>query len=131
MFCPKCGTEYREGFYKCADCDIDLVYEPPEPPKLPELPPEPEPEFIDYEEVLATDNPGDIALLKSILESEGIVYFFKGEHCNYMRSLIDSVRLMVRKDQIEDARNLLADLKLSFMEINLHKTVREGEEKDS
>ena len=24
-YCPKCGTEYREGFNKCADCDVSLV----------------------------------------------------------------------------------------------------------
>jgi len=25
MFCPKCQAEYREGCYRCADCNIDLV----------------------------------------------------------------------------------------------------------
>ncbi len=25
MICPKCKTEYRAGFTKCADCDVDLV----------------------------------------------------------------------------------------------------------
>lgn len=24
-FCPKCETEYRDGFETCADCDVDLV----------------------------------------------------------------------------------------------------------
>jgi hypothetical protein len=27
MICPRCKTEYREGFYRCADCDIALVQE--------------------------------------------------------------------------------------------------------
>lgn len=27
MFCPVCETEYREGFTKCADCDVLLVHE--------------------------------------------------------------------------------------------------------
>jgi hypothetical protein len=26
MFCPACKAEYRQGFTRCADCDIDLVY---------------------------------------------------------------------------------------------------------
>jgi hypothetical protein len=25
MYCPLCRTEYREGFTRCADCDVDLV----------------------------------------------------------------------------------------------------------
>ena len=40
MFCPQCKAEYRPGFTRCADCDVDLVHElppieepPPEPPE--------------------------------------------------------------------------------------------------
>ena len=29
MFCPKCHGEYREGFTRCASCDVDLVTELP------------------------------------------------------------------------------------------------------
>jgi hypothetical protein len=29
MFCPNCGLEYRPGFARCNDCDVDLVEEPP------------------------------------------------------------------------------------------------------
>jgi hypothetical protein len=25
MFCPECKAEYRAGFTRCADCDVDLV----------------------------------------------------------------------------------------------------------
>ena len=28
-YCPNCKTEYRDGFKKCADCDIELVAELP------------------------------------------------------------------------------------------------------
>jgi hypothetical protein len=30
MFCPRCKAEYRKGFTRCADCDVDLVYELPQ-----------------------------------------------------------------------------------------------------
>jgi hypothetical protein len=29
MFCPICKSEYREGFFECADCNIQLVKELP------------------------------------------------------------------------------------------------------
>ena len=30
MFCPECKAEYRTGFTRCADCDVDLVINLPE-----------------------------------------------------------------------------------------------------
>jgi hypothetical protein len=36
MFCPKCRSEFREGFTYCEKCGENLVEElPPEPPALP------------------------------------------------------------------------------------------------
>lgn len=29
MICPKCKAEYRQGFTRCADCDVDLVWDLP------------------------------------------------------------------------------------------------------
>jgi len=29
MYCPQCKAEYRPGFTRCADCDVDLVCERP------------------------------------------------------------------------------------------------------
>jgi hypothetical protein len=36
MFCPQCQAEYRQGFTRCADCDVDLVYVLPETLSVPE-----------------------------------------------------------------------------------------------
>ena len=71
-------------------------------------------EFIEYELILETHNPGDQALLKSILDAEGIIYFLQGEHvAPYLYHALP-VRLMVRKDQAEKAREILKDIELSF-----------------
>lgn len=110
MFCPQCKSEYREGFTKCADCGSPLVDS---------LPAEPEPEFIDYQMVLSTFNPADIAIIKSVLQTTDIVYFFQGEHFGYMEPLASPTRLMVKKDQVEEARLLIGELKLALSGLNL------------
>ena len=112
MFCPKCRTEYREGFYVCADCNSDLVDE---------LPTEEEPEFTDYVEIMGTFNPADVALIKSILDSENITYYFSSEHFMYIQPLAQSVKLMVKKDEVEKAREILQDLNLAILGVDLRK----------
>jgi hypothetical protein len=121
MFCPKCRAEYREGFSTCADCNVELVDE---------LLPEPEPEFVEYEEVLATYSQTDIALIKSALDAEEITYFFKGEYFAHVSPFADPARLMVRKDQVKDAQNLLKSLKLSYWGIHVDNTSKESEGQD-
>ncbi len=100
MFCPECRREYKEGFYTCRDCGVSLV---------PELPPEPAPESHEFEETLVLLSPSDVAMIKSLLDSEGIAYYFKGES-PYSD---DFTRLMVRKDQADEARQILEGIKLS------------------
>lgn len=112
MFCPKCRIEYREGFYVCVDCNSDLVDE---------LPAEEKPEFIDYVEVMGTYNPADVALIKSILDTENITYYFNAEHFMYVRPLAEPARLMVRTDQAERAKAILRDLNLAITGIDLRK----------
>ncbi len=73
-------------------------------------------EFIDYKEILSTCNPGDIAVIKSILDGEGITYFFQGENFTHLgySTLMAPARLMVKKDEAERAKEILKDLKISF-----------------
>ena len=121
MFCPKCRTEYREGFRVCADCDSDLVDE---------LPPEEKPEFIDYVEIMGTYNPADVALIKSILDAENITYYFNAEHFMHVNPLGETVRLMVKKDEAEKAKEVLRDLDLSILGIDLRKGKDDSENTD-
>jgi len=104
MYCPKCKSEYQEGMKRCESCNVDLVI------KLVETE-HPENHF---EELLSTFNPADIAITKSILENEGIEYYFKGENFISIRPMIDPARLMVRADQIELVKELIKDLELNY-----------------
>lgn len=54
------------------------------------------------------------AFLKSILDAEGIEYFLQGEFvAPYLFNALP-MRLMVRKDQVEKAREILQDVQLSY-----------------
>jgi hypothetical protein len=97
MFCPKCRTEYKEGYTECADCGTPLVEE---------LLPEPKPEWTDLVTVLSTVNASTIALAKSILEDAGIEFNVKGELPKSMLS-IGIMQIQVSSDNEAEARRLL------------------------
>jgi len=92
MVCPGCGGEYRTGFSRCVDCEIDLV---------PELPPRPDP--VDPSALATVFVTGDRALLeqaKSLLDGAGIPCQTRNED---LHDLLDQGRLApgVRADPLE------------------------------
>jgi Putative prokaryotic signal transducing protein len=118
MFCPECKAEYREGIAVCSDCKVPLVAE---------LPEEAEPAFVDFEEVLRTYNPADIAFIKSLLAGENITYLFQGEFFNQMEGPVVPARLLVRKDQAALAKEILQGTQLTFMAIEKSAPTEENE----
>lgn len=64
MFCPKCGDEFREGFYVCPDCDASLVNRLPEREERP-----PEEEFVT---VATFENQIEASVARGALEAAGI-----------------------------------------------------------
>ena len=61
----------------------------------------------DFEMVLEIHNAGDRVFLRSILDAEGFDYFIQGETVAPYIFHSVPMRLMVRKDQMEKARELL------------------------
>lgn len=70
-------------------------------------------EFIEYELVLETQSAGDIAFIKSILDSENITYFVQGEHVAQYIFHSVPMRLMVQKEDIAKTIQILKDVNLS------------------
>ena len=116
MFCPVCKTEYKDGKVACPDCREVLVDE------LEDDQADPDPEYISYVTMLTTFNPGDVALIRSIFDAEGIQYHCLGELFNVVRPLADPVRLMVSRDDVGRARALLSTLDLSISGVSTLKT---------
>ena len=112
MFCPKCRDEYREGFFKCADCKIDLV---------PELPPELEqPEqYVEFEYTNLVNIETylyryEAELAKGILSVNGIdavvqerLEAGRGGSQAFERG----VQLLVKEKDVEEAKKFLNEIR--------------------
>lgn len=91
MYCPKCLTEYRDGFLECADCHVALA-----PGLPPQLATGPSPQVIAGPHLQAPDN-GELALITVLetddrfalslataaLEDGGIEYLVAGETAEF------------------------------------------------
>jgi len=87
-------------------------------------------ELSEYVLLLETHNAGDRVFIKSILDAEGIVYFIQGEYvAPYVFNALP-MRLMVRKDQAEQAREILQDIKLSYSYGGTRKADETGEDEE-
>ncbi len=67
-------------------------------------------EFIEYEELVEIRNPGDQAFIKSLFDAEGITYFCQGEHVAPYLFHALPVRLLVKKEHVEKAREILQEV---------------------
>ena len=109
MYCPECGSEYREGFFECADCQVPLTAEPPAEKPHPDL---------DLVTVMAEEDPGRLALAESLLMDAEIPYAKKGDQVQDLfgggrigvNPLVGPVLLQVPKEYEEEALALLDDL---------------------
>jgi len=109
MFCPKCKCEYREGFTMCPDCNVSLA--DVLPGETHKKPPKAKYEYTDYELVLTTFVYTEIAQIKSVFDSEGIVYFIQGEDLGVAPGGLPA-RVLVSKEQVEESKQLLKDFNL-------------------
>jgi len=112
MYCPNCGTEYREGVTTCSDCNVPLTPDPPTP-----VAPDPRPEWLDLETILETSDSALLPVVRSLLESEGIPCFVRGEQLQEflgwgrmpsgVNLITGPMQLQVPRERLEEARQLL------------------------
>lgn len=72
MFCPECKAEYRPGFTRCSDCDVDLVRSLPQqiPAESPDTP----------VAVWSGDDPVAFGVAIAALKNEGVPTIELSEH---------------------------------------------------
>lgn len=98
MFCPKCRSEYREGYTECEECRVPLVDE---------LPPEPEGEYVDWVTVLTTLDHNTVMVATSLLGDAGIPVFVKGEGLKNILMIQTPEEVQVLPENVAEARLLL------------------------
>lgn len=111
-YCPECGAEYRPEIAECSDCKVPLVDTLPQEDLRSH-------EADKYVEVMASYNVADLAVIKSVLDSEGIAYYLHGENFHAMTPWIQPVKIFVREEQLETARELLFELNLHATAVSL------------
>jgi putative signal transducing protein len=113
VFCPKCEEEFSWDVMVCPNCNVDTV------DRLPGPEPTPDAELVS---ILATGDPGVIALAKSLLEADEIDYFVRGDGLQDLFGLgrmtgfnfaMGPAEFLVRSDDAERARELLDGLTAS------------------
>jgi hypothetical protein len=114
MHCPRCTTEYREGFDVCADCDMALVPGPPpavqtDAAGFPISGPDEE-----LQRVFESSNSAIIPLVKSLLDGAEIGYMVKGEAlrgtASWYHFVTGPVEFFVHPEDAAYARELLEQI---------------------
>jgi len=108
MFCPQCRAEYREGFFRCSDCDIPLVDQLQADRSVADRRPGFETDHPELVVLQTFSTVIEADLAKSALESVGIDSMVRsdnkgGETLAFSRG----VELLVRADDVTAANDML------------------------
>ena len=110
MYCPECGSEYREGFTTCADCEVPLTEAPPAEPDHPDVQPL---------TVFEGTDPAALALAESLLLEERIPYVKKDQlHSLFpgFTHMIGPLLIQVPEEHGEAAFEILGELRHGNLE---------------
>lgn len=110
MYCPECGSEYREGFTTCVDCEVPLTEAPPPEPVHPD---------IHLVTIFEGTDPAALALAESLLLEEKIPYFKKGQLQSLFPGatpIVGPLLIQVPEEHAEAARDVLGNLSQGNLE---------------
>lgn len=114
MICPKCGTEYRQDFDTCVDCDMSLVEEG----EYREMKEKEEAEreryrTMDIVRVHSVQGQPEADLIQSLLEANNIESFTKGRAVQSVHPFtvdgLGEIQILVREEDTDKARNIIEE----------------------
>jgi len=111
MICPECKAEYRPGFTRCADCDVELVWEPAEEVSSPFAAAEPgDPNEDPYCSFWKGDDPRIHADLCEVLDEAGIPHntVFRRDHLFNLNNF-PAYQIGVPFSLFENAENMVKE----------------------
>jgi len=118
MYCPKCGYEYREGFYECSDCGSTLVPDLPATLNKKEHR-EPSIEKTEFIVVMRTGRIWEVEMVENAFKKAKIPHFQQSESSSGLvlaKQLAPSMgpgewwSFSVPKTFLEKAKEVLASL---------------------
>ncbi len=114
MICPECGTEYREGFTVCIDCQVPLVTDEEYARLKGARDAERERNrTMKMVSVYKAQGSMEADLIRSMLTARGIESFTAGWAASSVHPFtmdgMGEIRIMVREDDSEEARRLIAE----------------------
>lgn len=106
MWCPKCGSEYREGYDKCPDCGCALVSQPPISPDWSKV------DLANLKFLCDVSNDFEADVTISLLRSCGIAAYkqygpFASVAKVYCGNSNLGVRVFVPDKDLEEAREII------------------------
>jgi hypothetical protein len=112
MFCPECRAEYRTGFTRCHDCNVELVdHLPAQKAGDPTVRRVYEFDETRYVTIATVQGPFEEAQICSFLESNGIPTRIRAEALRHTHGIvidgIGAVRIQVPQESAAFARDLL------------------------
>jgi len=108
MYCPRCGGEFRDGYARCSDCDVDLVAA---------LPATEHDANLLLVPIFETSDVNLVAILKSVFEDAGIAFDTRNEALQDLiygrmagfNPVVGPIEFWVREDDENAARQLIAE----------------------
>lgn len=99
MFCPVCNCEYREGYTRCADCDVDLVATLEE---VAERPTE-----HDFEVVWQGDSESECSFVCAQFRDVGIPFRVNQQSRQFLKGVVQRFEIQVQTGFRDTAKQVI------------------------